>query len=72
MFPTELNVSHQKELDDALIVVRNKYTSYLQKISVYDVAMMYEAGNSHNTGENKIHKMYLERLVRVWGKVLIH
>lgn len=41
-----INEKRQKELDDALEVVRCKHKSYLQKISVYDIAKMYEkAGN---------------------------
>lgn len=32
----------QKELDDALLVVREKHKSYVQHLSVYDVAMMYQ------------------------------
>lgn len=37
-----INEKRQKELDDALIVVREKHKSYMQHISVYDVAMMYQ------------------------------
>ncbi len=37
-----INEKRQKELDDALVVVREKHKSYMQHISVYDVAMMYQ------------------------------
>lgn len=37
-----INDKRQKDLDDALIVVREKHKSYIQSVSVYDVAMMYE------------------------------
>ncbi len=37
----EINAKRQKDLDDALIVVREKHKTYQQSISVYDVAMMY-------------------------------
>ena len=42
--PKARNISEkrQKELDEALIVVRNKHKSYAQTVSVYDVAMMYQ------------------------------
>lgn len=39
-----INAERQKALDDALVVVRNKHKNYIQKISVYDVAKMYENG----------------------------
>lgn len=39
-----INAERQKALDDALVVVRNKHKKYIQKISVYDVAKMYESG----------------------------
>ena len=38
----EINAKRQKDLDDALIVVREKHKGYQQRISVYDVAMMYQ------------------------------
>lgn len=38
----EANEKRQKELDDALLFMREKHKSYMQKISVYDVAKMYE------------------------------
>ncbi|HHV10258.1 MAG TPA: glycosyltransferase [Clostridiales bacterium] len=37
-----VNNKRQKELDNALTVVRNKHKSYMQTVSVYDVAMMYQ------------------------------
>ena len=37
-----INAKRQKELDEALIVVREKHKGYMQKINVYDVAMMYQ------------------------------
>lgn len=38
-----INDKRQRELDDALVVVRNKHKSYMQTINVYDVAMMYQS-----------------------------
>lgn len=38
----EINEKRQKELDDALVVMREKHKRYMQQISVYDVAKMYE------------------------------
>ena len=38
----EINDKRQKELDDALVIVREKHKTYNQKISVYDIAKMYE------------------------------
>lgn len=38
----EIDAIRQKALDDALVVVREKHKNYLQTISVYDVAKMYE------------------------------
>ena len=38
----EIDAIRQKALDDALIVVREKHKNYQQKISVYDLAKMYE------------------------------
>jgi len=38
----EINDKRQKELDDALVVVREKHKSYVQSASVYDLAMLYE------------------------------
>lgn len=37
-----INKKRQKELDNALTVVRNKHKSYMQPVSVYDIAMMYQ------------------------------
>lgn len=39
------NEKRQKALDEALIVVRNKHKGYIQRISVYDIAVMYERKN---------------------------
>lgn len=36
------NAERQKALDDALVVVRNKHKGYIQKISVYDIAVLYQ------------------------------
>lgn len=38
----EVNKKRQKELDDALLLMREKHKGYMQQISVYDVAKMYE------------------------------
>lgn len=38
----EINTQRQKDLDDALLVMREKHKQYLQRISVYDIARMYE------------------------------
>lgn len=38
----EINKKRQKELDDALLVVREKHKNYMQNVSVYDLAMMYQ------------------------------
>lgn len=38
----EINNKRQKELDDALLFMREKHKGYMQRISVYDVARMYE------------------------------
>lgn len=37
-----LNAERQKALDDALQTVREKHKGYVQNISVYDIAMMYQ------------------------------
>ena len=37
-----INEERQKALDDALIFMREKHKGYQQRISVYDVAKMYE------------------------------
>lgn len=37
-----LDKKRQKELDDALVGMREKHKSYVRMISAYDVAMMYE------------------------------
>ena len=42
----KINADRQKALDEALVVVRNKHKGYIQTISVYDIAMMYEKRNS--------------------------
>ena len=42
----KINAKRQKALDEALIVVRNKHKQYVQNVSVYDIAMMYEKRNS--------------------------
>lgn len=38
----DISEKRQKELDDALAVVREKHKSYLQQVSAYDLAMAYE------------------------------
>lgn len=38
----DINIKRQKELDDALLFMREKHKGYMQRISVYDVAKMYE------------------------------
>lgn len=38
----EINEKRQEELDNALIAVREKHKSYLQTVSVYDIAKLYE------------------------------
>lgn len=38
----QINQKRQKELDDALLFMREKHKGYMQRISVYDVARMYE------------------------------
>ena len=38
----QISNKRQKELDDALIVMRNKHKKYLQTLSVYDVARLYQ------------------------------
>jgi hypothetical protein len=38
----DINAKRQKELDDALVVMREKHKGYQQNISVYDIAKMYE------------------------------
>lgn len=38
----KINEKRQKELDNALIYMREKHKEYMQQVSVYDVAMMYE------------------------------
>lgn len=40
------NVERQRALDEALVVVRNKHKGYIQSVSVFDIAMMYEKHNS--------------------------
>ena len=42
----KINAERQKALDEALLVVRNKHKGYIQTVSVYDIAMMYERRNS--------------------------
>ena len=41
-YDTTQNDARQKILDDALVVMREKHKKYMQKISVYDIANMYE------------------------------
>lgn len=45
--PYEKNISdkRQKDLDDALTIMREKHKNYIQKISVYDIAKFYEEQN---------------------------
>ena len=38
----EINLKRQKDLDSALLVMREKHKGYMQQVSVYDVAMMYQ------------------------------
>ena len=38
----EINAQRQKELDNALLIMRKKHKQYMQKISVCDIAHMYE------------------------------
>ena len=38
----EINQKRQKELDDALLIVRNKHKNYIQRVSVYELAQLYE------------------------------
>lgn len=38
----EINASRQKDLDDALVIMREKHKGYMQQINVYDIAMMCE------------------------------
>ena len=37
----EINLKRQKNLDEALHVVREKHKTYMQQISVYDIAKMF-------------------------------
>lgn len=39
----EINEKRQKELDGALLIMREKHKGYMQQVSVYDVAKMYES-----------------------------
>ena len=39
----EISERRQKELDDALLFMREKHKGYMQQVSVYDVARMYES-----------------------------
>lgn len=41
-FNKKNNAERQKALDEALVTVRNKHKGYIQKLSVYDVAMLYQ------------------------------
>lgn len=45
-FNRKINAKRQKALDEALVVVRNKHKEYIQTVSVYDLAMMYERRSS--------------------------
>lgn len=38
----EVNKKRQQDLDDALAVMREKHKGYTQKVSVYDIAKMYD------------------------------
>ena len=38
----EINEKRQKDLDEALTVVREKHKTYIRQVSVYDVAKLYE------------------------------
>ena len=38
----DVSEKRQKELDDALLLVREKHKSYVQRVSAYDLAMAYE------------------------------
>ena len=38
----EVDAKRQKDLDDALIVVREKHKGYAQKLSAYDLARLFE------------------------------
>lgn len=38
----QINEKRQKDLDDALLVVREKHKGYKQTVSVYDIAMAYQ------------------------------
>lgn len=40
----KIDAKRQKELDDALITVREKHKGYAQTVSVYDLAMLYQNG----------------------------
>ena len=40
----QTSIKRQKELDDALLFMREKHKLYQQKISVWDVAKLYEGG----------------------------
>lgn len=42
----KINADRQKALDEALVIVRNKHKGYIQTVSVYDLAMMYEKRHS--------------------------
>lgn len=39
----QINQERQKALDEALLIMREKHKGYMQRISVYDVARMYES-----------------------------
>ncbi len=45
-FNRKINAERQKALDEALVLVRNKHKEYIQTVSVYDLAMMYERRSS--------------------------
>ena len=40
----EIDKKRQKDLDDALLIVREKHKAYQQTMSVYDFAMLFEKG----------------------------
>ena len=43
-FDKKTNEKRQENLDEALAVVREKHKKYIQHISVYDIAVMFENG----------------------------
>ena len=49
-YDREIDAKRQKELDDALIEMREKHKGYIQSVSVYDLAMLYEASTEKKRG----------------------